>query len=986
MSYSRLSDYSVDGTVLSSRQGIFIGVVETMPDASLASGVTVLYEGAETDYEAGKFYSSDGTSWSVATVSQSLQDALDSKQDVVTGAVSTVVADDLTANRTVVSDSDGKIVASGVTSTEVGYLSGVTSAIQTQIDSLLAAVGETTSFEISVVNTLPATGDAGTIYFAPSGNSQSENVYDEFLYVNDTWEQVGSTTFTLDIAQSASGITVNGTALQSATTAQTGLMTSAHATTLGGLGTRMTAAESGIEANAADIATNAADIATNADDIAQLQADLGTLESMVATNTSDISANADDISDLASTVSVNASDTANLTQSVETNASDIIELTQSIATNSSNISTNASNISANTTSIAANASSISALDDRVTALEDADAASVAAGTGIAVSTEGTVSTVSLSEIHSGLSGGSASEVPAVTVDSYGRTTSVSVSKIYAPTTVGKSGQVWTSDGSTGGAWADSGVSALTSRVSSAESKITTNSSNISTNASDIAQLQADVSALDDTVTAAVSGSISILVVDSLPTTGVAHTIYFVPNGGTGSNICDEYMYVDGAWELIGSSEFTLTIEQATGGISINGTSLQNATAAVTGLMTSTAYSQLTGAVSDIGSLQTDVDALAQDIATNATDIATNKSNIVALSSDLGSLESTVAANTSNISSLQTTVDSLSTSTGVASVTGSSPISASTTSGAVTVSHATSGVGTTYASSYLGSATAVPRLYIDSYGHITGVTTATIYPPTSAGTAGQVWRSDGSGAGQWATLSVEDSSSVSTSNVPLFISSSSTAITLTRGLVRSASDSVASSTRMPTLTVDTYGRVTSLSYNTVYPPTTVGTSGQYWMSDGSGVGTWTTPDSTPTSGSTSLITSGAVYDAVSSAGSDSYSMSTGYGTFTTISGLYNVVNSYPSSSILSIAFSFENSNGNDGTVFLTAPVYYYTSSSCRIGPGFYTIWNGSGDYNYSLYYLNCTSSAITVYYRGWSSTSMDSVTVSEVNHGYYSRVY
>ena len=53
--------------------------------------------------------------------------------------------------------------------------------------------------------------------------------------------------------------------------------------------------------------------------------------------------------------------------------------------------------------------------------------------------------------------------------------------------------------------------------------------------------------------------------------------------------------------------------------------------------------------------------------------------------------------------------------------------------------------------YVGSATAVPRIKFDAQGHITDVSTAVIYPPTSVGSAGQVWVSDGSGAGAWKTL-------------------------------------------------------------------------------------------------------------------------------------------------------------------------------------------------------------------------------------------
>lgn len=50
------------------------------------------------------------------------------------------------------------------------------------------------------------------------------------------------------------------------------------------------------------------------------------------------------------------------------------------------------------------------------------------------------------------------------------------------------------------------------------------------------------------------------VVDTLPTSGIdANTIYLVPADLTGaSNVKDEYMYINGAWEKIGSSEVDLS--------------------------------------------------------------------------------------------------------------------------------------------------------------------------------------------------------------------------------------------------------------------------------------------------------------------------------------------------------------------------------------------------------------------------------------------
>lgn len=53
----------------------------------------------------------------------------------ITGAASTIDTEDLTINRAVVSDAAGKIAVSAATSAQVGYLSNVTSDIQTQINN-----------------------------------------------------------------------------------------------------------------------------------------------------------------------------------------------------------------------------------------------------------------------------------------------------------------------------------------------------------------------------------------------------------------------------------------------------------------------------------------------------------------------------------------------------------------------------------------------------------------------------------------------------------------------------------------------------------------------------------------------------------------------------------------------------------------------------------------------------------------------------------
>ena len=48
-------------------------------------------------------------------------------------------------------------------------------------------------FDVQVVQELPATGEAHTLYFVPSTDPKTQNIYDEYLYANNAWEQVGST-------------------------------------------------------------------------------------------------------------------------------------------------------------------------------------------------------------------------------------------------------------------------------------------------------------------------------------------------------------------------------------------------------------------------------------------------------------------------------------------------------------------------------------------------------------------------------------------------------------------------------------------------------------------------------------------------------------------------------------------------------------------------------------------------------------------------
>lgn len=68
------------------------------------------------------------------------------KQNAITGAASSITSSNLTASRVLVSDANGKVAASSsVTTTELGYLDGVTENIQTQLDTKFDTIAQDAS-------------------------------------------------------------------------------------------------------------------------------------------------------------------------------------------------------------------------------------------------------------------------------------------------------------------------------------------------------------------------------------------------------------------------------------------------------------------------------------------------------------------------------------------------------------------------------------------------------------------------------------------------------------------------------------------------------------------------------------------------------------------------------------------------------------------------------------------------------------------------
>lgn len=86
----------------------------------------------------------------------------------------------------------------------VNYYTKTETYTQEEVNALIGQIS-TISFE--VVDVLPQTGEANKIYLVPATEGQSQNGYDEYIYVNESWEKIGSTD--IDLSQYATNASVD---------------------------------------------------------------------------------------------------------------------------------------------------------------------------------------------------------------------------------------------------------------------------------------------------------------------------------------------------------------------------------------------------------------------------------------------------------------------------------------------------------------------------------------------------------------------------------------------------------------------------------------------------------------------------------------------------------------------------------------------------------------------------------------------------------
>ncbi|MBW7466208.1 hypothetical protein ABID22_000124 [Pontibacter aydingkolensis] len=177
-----------------------------------------------------------------------LSDALNGKANIthshsgyqatITGAATTITSNNLTTNRALISDANGKVSYSAVTSTELGYVSGVTSAIQTQLNSKAASTHTHTDMVKSVNGNLPDAN--GNVTISTGGASPTFTA--SRAIISDATGNLAASTVTSTQLGYVAGVTsaiqtqLNGKASTSvATTSVNGLMSSTDKTKLDGI-------------------------------------------------------------------------------------------------------------------------------------------------------------------------------------------------------------------------------------------------------------------------------------------------------------------------------------------------------------------------------------------------------------------------------------------------------------------------------------------------------------------------------------------------------------------------------------------------------------------------------------------------------------------------------------------------------------------------------------------------------------------------------
>lgn len=126
---------SADWATFNGKQDAITGGASSITSANLTASRALVSDGS------GKVAVATTTATEIGYVNgvtSAIQTQIDGKQATITGAASTIASSNLTVSRALVSDGSGKVGVATTTATEIGYVNGVTSAIQTQLNAVRA--------------------------------------------------------------------------------------------------------------------------------------------------------------------------------------------------------------------------------------------------------------------------------------------------------------------------------------------------------------------------------------------------------------------------------------------------------------------------------------------------------------------------------------------------------------------------------------------------------------------------------------------------------------------------------------------------------------------------------------------------------------------------------------------------------------------------------------------------------------------------------
>lgn len=147
---------------------------------NIADGVTGTTYGKLRLYGQGTYYTDIGDMNGVLTANRELSLPNDSGTLAIKDDIPTKVSD---------LQNDSGFIDNTVNNLTNYYLKTDTYT-QAEVNAL---IGSITTISFLVVQTLPSTGESNIIYLVPKTTAGTDNVYDEYIYVNNDWELIGDT-------------------------------------------------------------------------------------------------------------------------------------------------------------------------------------------------------------------------------------------------------------------------------------------------------------------------------------------------------------------------------------------------------------------------------------------------------------------------------------------------------------------------------------------------------------------------------------------------------------------------------------------------------------------------------------------------------------------------------------------------------------------------------------------------------------------------